>query len=345
MNALRAGLCGSRRLGGVMRAALCRLLLLGVTPLVLAPWTVARAQGAPVLSGIVTDLAGRPLEDAEVSLVQLQRRARTRSDGSFRFEVPKAGKYTVNARRVGFATMSKRVTVSDSGATVRLQLERMSFSLPSVVTTAERGGLSGVIADSGFHAMPGVAVRVLGTAHHAETDSAGGFFTPVKPGQYLVELTRAGYARQLVSVTVPEGEGRKIAAWMMPSLSSPNPRIGANLFEMNQRMTRANPSWSKFFTREDMEKAGLTELQQVASFADGALLNPACTALLDGGPTIAQIWEIPVEEIEFVEAYTTKPPTPKVTSLTPGERLDRATTTGMTPGSGCRTSLIVWLRH
>ena len=62
----------------------------------------------------------------------------------------------------------------------------------------------------------------------------GRYMLPLKPGRYMVELKREGFTRQVIGVTIPENEGRKIAAWMVPQQGRANPLEGANLFEMSQ---------------------------------------------------------------------------------------------------------------
>lgn len=300
--------------------------------------------GLVTLTGTVIDGFGKPVEDADVSVQQLQRRFRTGADGRFVFDNIKPGKYTVSTRRIGYLPDTRKVTVSDRGLNVSIPLKRAAFSLPSVITTADRGGLSGVIADTGFRAMAGVKVKVMGTSHQVVSDSAGAFFAPVPAGHYLVDVTRDGYARQLISVTVPPDSGRQIAAWMVPLAERANPRLGANLFDMQVRLVRAGPVTAQYFTREDIEKAGWTDLREVASVASGRLLNPNCPVLIDGGPQTRELWEISAREIEFVETYTPRGPVPTVNAPRPGDVTVRPTTSVLPP-SVCGTTLIVWLRR
>ena len=100
----------------------------------LAPPASARAPVPNTITGVVTDNNGRPLPDAEVFLRQLQQRTRTRSDGTFNFVALKKGKYDVSARPLGYYSKNYRVTVGDSGGSVTIKMERVAFSLPSVIT-------------------------------------------------------------------------------------------------------------------------------------------------------------------------------------------------------------------
>ena len=276
---------------------------------------VARAQnpslksaGPGTLSGLVTDKAGRPIEDADVLLYQTQQRIRSRKDGAFVFDALTSGKYTIEARHLGYTMASSKVTVKDSGTVVVIKLPRTAFFLPSVVTTANRGGLSGTIADTGYKSIAGVQVQVIGGNMSTETDAGGNFFVPVTPGHYLVELKRSGFARQLVGVTIPEVEGRKIAAWMVPQEGNGNPMLGAMLFDLPQRLNLANPVWDKFFTREDLEKLGVADLRALGSVVSARMMNPDCPVMINGNKAhVVPLWSLTTEELEFVEVYTERP--------------------------------------
>lgn len=304
--------------------------------------------GPGTLSGLVTDGAGKPLADVDVYIDQLQRRARTGTGGRFLFEAVKEGRYTVGARSVGFAARTARVAVRDSGAVVHFTLERTSFSLPSVITTADRGGLSGVIADTGLRALPGVSVRVVGQPYDEKTDSAGAFFMPLKPGKYLVRIEQDGYARQLIGVTVPPNEGRKIAAWMVPQRGGNNPREGAMLFEMRERMLRVGPVSGLYYSREDIEKSGIKDLRTFASSAEAKMINQDCPVIINGGPEWQPLWRVMTEEIEYLEIYPPKPgrqlggPASSSRDRLGAERAAMSTTAG---SKECGDKIMVWVRR
>jgi hypothetical protein len=309
-----------------------------------------RAPGPNTISGVVTDTLGNFISEADVFITSLKRRVRTREDGTFTFDKLKPGVYALGARSLGYVASSYRVAVSEYGGTVHIKMIRIGFALPSMVTTAERGGLSGVIGDTAYGAMPGVQVRVIGHEGNTETDSTGAFFLPLKPGRYMVELKRAGFTNQRVGVTIPEREGRKIAAWMVPREGKPNPLEGANVFELGQRMMRASPVWSKFYTREDMAKLGVTEIRQVMNMSAMKLVDPDCQVLIDGGPRTMPAWQLSASDVEFVELYTDRPARRQVTSVN-GNVQTLSTSTSMNPGSPrnnlsrCGVQAVVWLRH
>ena len=75
--------------------------------------------------------------------------------------------------------------------------------LPSVVTQADRGGLSGVIADTDHNPLKDATVSVMGEGKAARTDFTGNFFIPLKAGQYMVRIEREGHVRQMMGVMIP----------------------------------------------------------------------------------------------------------------------------------------------
>lgn len=312
--------------------------------------TIAPKPAGPgTLVGMVTDTLGQPLADVSVELASVKRRTRTNADGGFRFDSLKAATYEVAARKLGYVAEIYGVTVRPGGGSLYIKMIRLATYLPSMVSTAERGGLSGIIGDTAYRPVGGVRVRVLGSSFATESDSTGAFFVPLNPGQYLVVLERDGFARQRVGVSIPENEGRKIAAWMVPLVGRNNPLEGANLFDLNQRVMRVSPATSKFLTREDMQKQGLDELQQVARLYAGKFPQPDCMVIINGGPRTLPLWQLSAADLEFVEVYLPSnvggAGTRGVTSLN-GMANTLTTSTSVRPpiSPACGVGLIAWLR-
>lgn len=326
-----------------------RLTALTVVALLcaLAPsWSFAQQRSGGAIRGAVIDSAGRPIENADVSVEQLKLRTRTGADGRFLFVGVKPGRYDVGVRSIGYESGATRVTVRDSVAVVQFALRRTVFSLPARVTTANRGGLSGVIADTGYAALADVRVRVVGADQETLTDAKGAFFLPVKPGRYLLRLEREGYARQLVGVTIPESEGREIAAWMTPQKGNDNPQIGANLFDLRKRLISAGPATRSHFTREEIDKFGQRDMLAFVRGVAGYPIGSDCWVTVNGGPRKDPIWRMSTDEVEFIEMY--ERPRPRVTAGPPSgsrerlaeQRLDQATT----QNALCSVTIVVWTR-
>ncbi|MCA0376066.1 MAG: carboxypeptidase-like regulatory domain-containing protein [Gemmatimonadetes bacterium] len=307
----------------------------------LAP-SVARAQGgrdalppaaAGTLAGLVVDSAGVPVADIAVYLFELRRQERTDARGWFRFaDVPK-GKYTLTARSLGFLGATERVDVKAQGGVVRLRIARLDRALPAVITVASRGGLSGVVADTALRALRDVSVKVLGTGLTARTDSAGRFYLAAKPGRYLLRVEREGFTRQLIGVSVPEGEGREVAVWLDPAEGRENPLISANLFEFEQRRIRGRAVSYNAFSRDELMASGATDLMQGIARVTAQRPNFMSCAYLDGGPGFAPLWSIGVGEVEFVE------------TMVPDNRGGVADILGRATNSRANCAVNVWLRR
>lgn len=283
-------------------------LLLGVSSASSAQPTrrveAPRPLGAGTLSGVVVDTTGVPLAGATVFIVELRRTATSRENGAYRFDDVPVGRYTVGARAIGYISSTGMIEVAANGGAAVIEMIRVTFSLPTMTTSSRRGGLSGVVGDTSFRAMPGVVVKVLGSgAGSAVTDSLGEFFLPVKPGKYVVRLEKAGFARQVVGVSVPENEGRRIAAWMTPEFGRRDPMQGKALFELEQRLIRRSPVWSKLYSHEDLERMNIADARDaVQRFLAFPIHDDAC-ALINGGPQEAPLWSISAADIEMMEVY------------------------------------------
>ena len=119
-----AGFWGRRFLAGVAAA-----LVVAATP------AASDAQG--VLVGTVLDSAGSAVAIAEISVVGTTLRATTDGSGAFRIAGVPAGPRVVRARRIGFRSLERLVTVTDTGATrVTFTLGELARELDAVVVQA-----------------------------------------------------------------------------------------------------------------------------------------------------------------------------------------------------------------
>jgi hypothetical protein len=132
---------------------------------------------------------------------------------------------------------------------------------------------------------------------------------------------------------------------MVPSAGKENARDNQNLVEMHQRLMRINPVWAKFYSREDMEKLGATDLRQVASRSTLRSMNPDCPVILDGGPYIVPLWQLEVRDLEFAEIHTKNPEVPKVTSINGIPQNSGSVATSMVKDNDCEVTIYAWMRH
>ncbi|MEP6906246.1 MAG: TonB-dependent receptor, partial [Gemmatimonadales bacterium] len=116
-----------------------RSLVLAIAAAMLFASGLAGASVGPPeeLHGRVVDSAGAPIANVIVSLPELKVSTTTSADGAFSFTGVPDGRYTIVARRVGYAAMVRDVTIS--GATnVALQLSESPFQVEPVIVTATR---------------------------------------------------------------------------------------------------------------------------------------------------------------------------------------------------------------
>ncbi|MBC8087359.1 MAG: TonB-dependent receptor [Phycisphaerae bacterium] len=97
------------------------------------------AQNSARLQGRVVAASGGPIGAASISVSGTSRRAATRSDGSFQFELP-SGRYAVHVRAIGFSLRTDSVTVTEGVTTsLEVRLERSNSSLEAIAVLGTRG--------------------------------------------------------------------------------------------------------------------------------------------------------------------------------------------------------------
>jgi hypothetical protein len=98
---------------------------------------VALSQTA-TLSGVVTDVQGRPLAEVEVTLAALEKSARTNDSGAFVLSGLRPGSFELRARRIGFVDYRDTVVVREHDSAVRRLMLRPVQTLTPVEVSAER---------------------------------------------------------------------------------------------------------------------------------------------------------------------------------------------------------------
>jgi uncharacterized protein (DUF2141 family) len=295
------------------------LLLVALTGLVAAASSSSAAQGSSptgAVVGVVEDTSGFAL-DAEVSIVALKRSQPSGADGTFRFAGLRPGRYVISARRVGYYAQSKVITVADSAARVKFELVPLKYSLPPIVTAAERGGISGVIGDTAYEVIAGAKVQIVSTKREATSDSTGQFFIDAPPGRYMVRVTREGYGPKLVSVTVPSDSGRRILVWLRPGeIASRKEEWAIKELALRIAWGGLNCAGGKgrsmcsgrpaFITREDINRWGFKDVSQLASAGGMLPVDPFCEVTLANSSLKVTAWMLTPSEIEAIEVYPSR---------------------------------------
>ena len=299
--------------------------------------------------GIVMDTAHQVLENVTVGIKSPRRQAKTNAQGRFTLSDLDTGTYEISVYRIGYETAKQSYVVTDSGGLARFCLIPEPRALPSMVTSATRPGLSGVIGDSNYKALEGAEVRVLGAGLHALTDTAGQFYLPVKKGTYPVQVSKAGYAREMLSVTIPDDSGRQIAVWLGSAVANAN-AVAARLEEMHQRVLWSRPNRSALISAEQIARSG-SDLNGVAGVMARAAIKSDCEAAIDGTSFTLPLYMIDKADVLLMEVYlqgsardapTSIAPggTQGAKTISPGARSTRPPTVG-----GMCPSVWVWLKR
>jgi uncharacterized protein (DUF2141 family) len=283
----------------------------------------------------VRDTAGNPIEHADISLDTHDVRANSDDKGFFHIEKVSAGTYAVNVRRLGYFPRSETVVVTDAGGSVAFTLIIVPAKLPTVVTSAVRGGLSGVVEDSVHGILPDAHIAVLGADADATTDSAGAFFVDVKPGRYAVRVDHDGFATRIVSVTIPKDSGRQILVGLAKTSRAAAARQSTMLENLRRRMMMRTSATSKILTREDILRSDADDMASLVSFGAGYAVNDGCFASLNGDPARSRpISSIDPTDVEMLEVYAAGAP-----------RSDGRSRQSSRPGDPRRCPVIMaWLR-
>lgn len=300
-------------------------------------------QGPRTLVGIVTDTSGNAIDSADVLIASLRRRTATNRDGLFEFTDINPGEYSVSARRVGYYPQTRTVTVDTAGGSTAFALLAHITGLPPVVTSAARGGLSGVVGDTTYNALRGARVTVIAGNRNTISDSLGAFYMDLKPGRYAVRISRPGYAPRLVSVTIPPDSGRRIVVWLTPSAPGFHAREAVAMDSLRERLLRRNPVYSKIYTREDVLRTGMTEATQFATMGAVMPVDASCQAIVDGNILDrTPLWMFKAADIEMLEVYGPRRPSYAPTHMYPRGGITASRPSDVDPCNG--VTVWIWLR-
>jgi hypothetical protein len=264
---------------------------------------------AHAMIGVVHDTAAMTLEGAEISIVDLKRRVFSGSDGKFRIDDLRPGRYAVRVRRVGYAPQVRSIDVDDDGGVGEFALLPIPRTLQPVVVNAGRGGLSGIIGDTAFRALRGAVVRVLGSGRMAETDSTGHFRFDVRPGQYFLSVQRDGFGDQTMMVRVPKDSGRFVAVHLAPRTGKRDPRSVYNITDLATRMASRMTTNSTVYSTDDLAEMGIVWVGDAVQGAvtrtalRTSLVDDDCFAVLNGGPDIISLKGLTRDDIVSMEVY------------------------------------------
>lgn len=267
--------------------------------------------GPNIMIGVVRDTAGFPVPGAEVIIPDLKLRLLSNNDGIFRFEGVRKGKHTMRARKVGFAPQIREFALDSAGGVAEFELVPITTSLAPIVAWSERPGISGVVGDTAFKPIAGAFVRLLGEGQHTETDSMGRFYFPAKGGTHSLSISKPGYDPKLVSVSYPADSGRRVTAWLNDVTHTPTVLERQALDSLRSRIAWEKPQNGKVFSHQQLEDLGSPWLYDAvqttgSKFNYRELYDRDCMAVVNGGPGIANLAHLTVDEVESIEIYRTR---------------------------------------
>jgi hypothetical protein len=211
---------------------------------------------------------------------------------------------------LGYAPQIRPIAVDKEGGAGLFTLLPLQRALPPVIVSVARGGLSGVVGDTAFYPIAGAEVRVLGHGESTKTDSLGGFYMPVRPGEYIVTVKQPGFDYKMVSVVVPKDSGRRITVFLPPQSRAPTIREAHNLEDFETRLSQRTQAHSRVYTHADLEEKGIEWAYDAVNLAWGALCNgrvcradEGCSVIVNGGPKTAPLSSLTVDDIETMEVY------------------------------------------
>jgi hypothetical protein len=218
-------------------------------------------------------------------------------------------------RKLGYYPNARTVTVGDQGGATAFWMQpRGPLTLPTVIASATRGGLSGIIGDTSFRVIAGATIEGLAANARTQSDSTGRFYLDLKPGKHMIRVSWPGYGSKMISVTIPRDSGRDVSVWLAPGRGYARENVA--FMELEARLIRRNPVWSTIYTREDIIRSGKRDLHDLAVAGAGRPVDQnACEAVIDGGPLRLPVWALEASEIDMVEIYTPRPPRQVPTSI------------------------------
>lgn len=209
-----------------------------------------------VVSGIIRDSDGHPLENAVIALDPsgATRTTRSNAEGRFRFDNVRSGRHELRATWIGFIPDDRAIEVPVTGLDVEIVLARLPFQLDTLAIVARRTGMLGTaVARNDFRALGGTEVHVLGTQERGRTGNDGRFAFPLlREGAYVIEAKRAGFKTRILPFAVPAGDAVQLVV-AMDSITVKADRLSENNFRaMENRLNWRSVPNSAIVSRHEL---------------------------------------------------------------------------------------------
>ena len=269
------------------------------------------AQGIATVRGTVTNEAGRPLEQALVTLDPQgpSRQLRTNRDGQFSFVGVPLGMHTIRVTWVGFTPETREIEVKPGDVTVDVTLRRLQL-LDTVAVTAKRTGIYGsVISKDSLLPVPGARVEIIGARKADSTNSSGSFnFPAIKGGTYIVRIKHPFFDSRNFSVVVPDNGGTELDVVVERGRVSRDAHMEMLYREMDSRLNMRGIN-SAMVSREQLKGRDKMPLDKALAFAPEFatksmyIASDVCVFVDGIARPGAMIGDFSPEDIESIELY------------------------------------------
>jgi hypothetical protein len=192
----------------MLRFAVIALAVLGAPPL-------AAQRPTYVVRGVVTDTDLAPVAGVEVLIPGRSRGATTYERGWFVLDSVPEGRIRLTVRRVGYMALHPTIAVPQPPLdSLHIILIPFAQQLAPLEVEIPRRVISGVVGDTGYRALPGTTVELVGGGTETLTDSTGRFvFDDLKKGHYMLRVARPGYQTRVIGVDLT-GTGREFSIFL-----------------------------------------------------------------------------------------------------------------------------------
>ena len=276
----------------------------------------AIAQSGPrVLTGVVKDSLGRPLENAVVSLDPTGAIRATRADpqGRFRFDNVSAGNHLLRTTWIGFRPDDRSIDMPNTGLDVSIVLAKLPFQLDTLVIVAKRTGIFGTAIDhSSIRPIEGATIEVMGAPRATARTTADGRFSfpAIREGGYVVRAERKDFKTRLISVPVPHAESVELALMLDSAVTKADKLAESMYFDFARRVHRRSVINSAIVPRHELAASRGMALDLALRYAPSylykalILVNDDACVYVDGRPAPGrQVRDFAADQVEMVEVY------------------------------------------
>ena len=187
------------------------LFLLAITPLPIF------AQTGNVEGTIYQRSTGKPLEGADVHILETDQRQKTNANGKFQFTGIPIGTYTLSISHPDYKTPEKTTIEVSAGKTIQGKIYLgPAFQVEKASAT---GDLDGTVYDRDTGALlAGAEVNIVETEQRQETKRDGKFrFTDIPPGTYNISIKHLAFdTPRQTTVEISAGGTTQIKIYLGP---------------------------------------------------------------------------------------------------------------------------------